>query len=252
MPNLIIPRAAHAQVSHTTKLGTASYHLDDQYSPDSDMWRKKVIHLGPMIAKVPGYWWDRSRYQNHATITGATWIQQANGLWVMSLDGVDDYLNLGSMTPPNAKTFHWTGKFNAINGAFYSSSADTGYNCTIWDIISGTTMRFFIAMASGANYWEWDLTITNLLTTGVFYDIWLTQASPMAQPYVYINNTKYTPTQTTNDGSVSHDARSTWLGAEQPSGSSANRVMSEFSLYSKAFTDSEIASGYSAAKRRLP
>ena len=102
--NLILPSAPGGIVSHTKNIGVGHYCLDDLYSPDTAMKNAEVLRLGPMISKVPGYWWDRSRYQNHATITGATWIQMPNGLWVLSLDGIDDYLNLGNFTRRDRKS----------------------------------------------------------------------------------------------------------------------------------------------------
>ncbi len=38
---------------------------------------------------------DRSGYGNDGAIVGATWVQRANGLWVLSYDGAADYVNCG-------------------------------------------------------------------------------------------------------------------------------------------------------------
>ena len=39
--------------------------------------------------------YDRSPYGNIGTITGATWIRTPGGLWCLSFDGSDDYVNCG-------------------------------------------------------------------------------------------------------------------------------------------------------------
>lgn len=40
--------------------------------------------------------YDRSPYGNIGTITGATWKRLPSGLWVLSFDGVDDYVTCGT------------------------------------------------------------------------------------------------------------------------------------------------------------
>jgi len=37
---------------------------------------------------------DLSKYHNNGTITGATWTQLPSGIWVLSFDGVDDYVEV--------------------------------------------------------------------------------------------------------------------------------------------------------------
>jgi hypothetical protein len=40
--------------------------------------------------------YDRSPYGNHGTITGAIWKKLPSGLWCLSFDGNDDYIDCGS------------------------------------------------------------------------------------------------------------------------------------------------------------
>lgn len=42
--------------------------------------------------------YDRSAYGNHGTVTGATWVKLPSGLWCLSFDGVDDYVNVDDGT----------------------------------------------------------------------------------------------------------------------------------------------------------
>ncbi len=39
---------------------------------------------------------DRSGFGNDGAITGATWVQNSKGLWVLDFDGADDLVNCGS------------------------------------------------------------------------------------------------------------------------------------------------------------
>jgi hypothetical protein len=38
---------------------------------------------------------DRSQSANHGTISGATWVRLPSGLWVLSFDGTNDYVDCG-------------------------------------------------------------------------------------------------------------------------------------------------------------
>ena len=54
-----------------------------------------VLHLpGPSGGGTKIY--DRSPYGNTGTITGATWTRLPSGLWVLSFDGTDDWINCGT------------------------------------------------------------------------------------------------------------------------------------------------------------
>lgn len=41
-------------------------------------------------------WTDESGKKNHGAITGATWVQNSKGLWVLDFDGADDLVNCGT------------------------------------------------------------------------------------------------------------------------------------------------------------
>jgi hypothetical protein len=45
--------------------------------------------------------YDRSPYGNNGTITGATWVRLASGLWCLSFDGSDDGVNCGQAASLN-------------------------------------------------------------------------------------------------------------------------------------------------------
>jgi len=50
--------------------------------------------------------YDRSPYSNIGAIVGATWIKLPNGLWCLSFDGSDDYVDCG-----NQNSLRFTGSF---------------------------------------------------------------------------------------------------------------------------------------------
>jgi hypothetical protein len=96
-PRIIVPNQKLARVYHHMAQGLHAYDEDSLYTPDSDLWKSCVLNLTPPLkpqtATAPTqYWFDRSRYQNHMTITGATWKRLPSGVWVLSLDG-NDYLS---------------------------------------------------------------------------------------------------------------------------------------------------------------
>ena len=43
----------------------------------------------------PDIAFDYGPYQNHGVMTGATWVQRADGLWVMDLNGAGDHVDIG-------------------------------------------------------------------------------------------------------------------------------------------------------------
>ena len=138
-------------MSHTKDIGTGHYYLDDLYSPDTAMKQAEVLHLGPMISKVPGYWFDQSRYQNHAAINGTIWVQMPNGLWVMSLDGVDDNHNLGlkAIWDLLAGDFVLWAVLNintSQNGAIFSNYAGSGVGWSF--ILNAATSQITYSIGS--------------------------------------------------------------------------------------------------------
>lgn len=73
---------------------------------------------------------DLSGYNNHGTITGATWVRLPSGLWVQSFDGTDDEVT-GSFSPCSGLSAFWVGlwfKFTAtiIDMTMYSEKIAGG------------------------------------------------------------------------------------------------------------------------------
>lgn len=94
---IIVPKVADGWVSHQIGLGVESYDLNELYSPDTELWKSKVLDLAsPKYEPNKTYIFDRSRYRSHGTITGAIWRQLPSGLWYLDFDGSDDVVDCGS------------------------------------------------------------------------------------------------------------------------------------------------------------
>ncbi len=93
--SIIHPKTAGISVSRSFNLGVANYDLRETYSPDTAMWKSKVLDLvSPKYSPNRGYIFDHSRYNNHGAIIGATWKCLPSGLWVLNYDGTDDYVTV--------------------------------------------------------------------------------------------------------------------------------------------------------------
>ena len=92
--SIVAPKTDKIAVSHSHALGVANYDLEELYSPDTAFWKSKVLDLGsPKYNPNKTYWFDRSRYRNHGTISGATWAQLPSGIWGLKFDG-NDYITI--------------------------------------------------------------------------------------------------------------------------------------------------------------
>lgn len=126
-PKIIVPNQRLAQVYRQTNMGVHAYDEDDLYTPDTDLWRSKMLDL--RLYEYPPnntYVFDRSRYNNHGTVTGATW-----GIQGRTFDPVDDYI---SVPNPSQLNFERTDPFSvtvwfkrpATNSSGFFASKQTG------------------------------------------------------------------------------------------------------------------------------
>jgi hypothetical protein len=94
---ILNPRACKGWVSRTFDKGTSTYDLTNLYSPDTALDQSCVLDLAsPKFEPNKTYIFDKSKFGNHGTITGATWERLPSGLWVNSFDGTDDVINCGA------------------------------------------------------------------------------------------------------------------------------------------------------------
>ncbi len=94
LKSIIVPSAADIDVRHQTNLGVAAYKLRGQYSPDTALWKSRILYIP--FYEYPnnkGYGWDISRYHHHADITGALWTPDKYEFF----DGLNDRANCGDI-----------------------------------------------------------------------------------------------------------------------------------------------------------
>jgi len=107
--SIVTPSTDRLEVSHSHALGVADYDLDELNSPDTGLWKAKVLDFGS-VKYSPNklYWLDRSRYCNHGTITGAIWQQLPSGVWAIKCDGSDDVVSVADAPSLNFGTGDFT------------------------------------------------------------------------------------------------------------------------------------------------
>ena len=147
---IIVPTTGKIVVSRQTNLGVATYDLDELYSPDTDVWKSTVLSLtSPKYSPNTSYIFDKSRYNNHGTISGATWTRLPSGLRVLDFDGVDDEVDCGngaSLAPTTAITVEaWVkppsqANFRVIAAKVTDTNWNTGY--ALW--LHSDGFRFYI------------------------------------------------------------------------------------------------------------
>jgi hypothetical protein len=100
---IILPNRI-GNVSRNFNLGNANYDMDELYSPDTEYWKSKVLDLAsPRDNPNKTYIFDKSRYNNHGTITGATWDRLPSGLPYLKFNG-DDLVAINSVLTQLAAT----------------------------------------------------------------------------------------------------------------------------------------------------
>ena len=132
-----------------------------------------VLHL-PGLPGGGNKIYDQSPYGNIGTITGATWVRSPGGLWCLSFDGVDDYVNCGNVQIHNntAYTIIFWLKAPAQNDKVVFAEANSGLPNPVFLITSGaavtdmSAVRVFVRNDDGSN------PINLEVITGGFDDTW--------------------------------------------------------------------------------
>ena len=110
---------------------------------------------------------DISPYGNTGAITGATWVRTPGGLWCLSFDGTDDYIDCGNNGSLNPNKI-------TIEGWAYSDDASPSYRGLAmrgaWDssyqlYVDGVGLRFLIKNASDG--------VQTLAVTGLVASTWM-------------------------------------------------------------------------------
>jgi hypothetical protein len=154
------------------RFGTFTYN--PLQNPDSNLSKSTVLDLAspsPYISQPnKNYIFDRSRYGNHGTITGATWVTLPSGLKVLYFDGTDDSVNCGNLLDVVPTTFTILYWIKPVDGVGTSHTIFSKFNINaqdrIWVSYNQDTDSLIIS-------WEEnDHGLQNLTTTGVAPETW--------------------------------------------------------------------------------
>lgn len=129
--------------------------------------------------------YDKSPYGNNDAITGATWIRLPSGLWCLSLDGNDDYVDCG-----NNNSLRITGSLtlavwvkpadNSINkdvigNTDYGTSEDVSYRLTLGNagliefrVKGATAADIHTGTSYSADVWQHIVGIYDTTTLKIF------------------------------------------------------------------------------------
>ena len=117
---------------------------------------------------------DNSPYGNHGTITGATWVRLPSGLWVLSFDGTDDYINCGktaSLKITNTITFEcWVNPTSVVGDTQYFLGRVAGsYGNSLRILPTGVLRIYHYVLVTLEAYEDTTATITNGVWTHIRY-----------------------------------------------------------------------------------
>jgi hypothetical protein len=190
---------------------------------------------------------DRSPYGNHGTITGATWTRTPSGLWCLSFDGVDDYVDFGynlNLTSALTVVF-WLYPLSIRQQEFFVNfKSFGGNNYGGYDIYMGGNgkMRFQVGKTVGTD----DLEGTTVLTA----DQWTHVAAVHdgVKLYIYINGKSDKTPKTATQVPWNASTRSTRLG-EVYYGDKPHAYVALLTMANHGFSAGKIWQHYESTKR---
>ena len=220
---VIVPKVAEGWVSRQTNLGMSTYDLNELYSPDTDLWKSTVLDLAspkypPQKAANPTqYIFDKSRYNNHGTLIGATWVQLPSGLWVNDLDGTDDYIEI-----PDAASLDITGKITiklwvnptdvAADHALIDKAVGDNTKRNYYVMISITTGALFFNFKDASNVW-FSSQSTVAVPTGKYSQVGVTFDEATDELKFYLNGAL--GETMTSTGAMTANTGSLWVGVNK-------------------------------------
>lgn len=100
--------------------------------------------------------YDRSPYGNHGAITGATWARTPAGLWYLSFDGSDDYIDCGRNTSllitGDLTAEWWMNLADYSNNNFVLGQSETdGYSGVYSFIVAATSGYLYFYRGNGTS-----------------------------------------------------------------------------------------------------
>jgi hypothetical protein len=258
MTTSIITPTNKMTVSHRTGKGVHHYEQEELWSPGTDLWKSCVLDIGsPASAPNKTYAFDRSRYHNDGTISGAVWKQQPNGLWAPVLDGTDDKIVI-----PNSPLldFERTDAFTFefwFNPAPYDGDPDALY-CTLNEAVGGVGIRSLCADGTvdfrlTDNHTVSDIAITMPLTANIPVMITITYdgSSNPAGMTGYINGSFFSfgGGQVLTGSTVT--GRPHYIGCSADAGRFLEATIAIIHVYKDELTASEVRQSFNVASWRM-
>ena len=108
---------------------------------------------------------------NHGTITGATWVREASGIWVNNFDGVDDVINCGdniSLDVVAAFTLEAWVKLSSLTALWFVAGRDSILDRNFYIVGENTGQAAFTCWKANVAYTN---NFTILKTTGIWYHL---------------------------------------------------------------------------------
>ncbi|HEY4712369.1 MAG TPA: LamG domain-containing protein [Dehalococcoidia bacterium] len=246
-PKIIVPNQHLAKVYHQMGLGVHAYEEDSLWTPDSDLWESCVLNM--RLSDYPPnltYAWDRSRYQNHGTITGTAYGRQGR-----SFDGVDDYirvpsaasLNLTNRTEEQWIVFGGATWYNTLLNKRTQADGTMGF----WRSYIGSAKDLFWKYADGAalQLLTWDMGV-GFFKASTAYHIAFTKIGDSVTAYV---DSSQLVTQTAT-GALNESGNALYIGRYQSTSNPFSGIIGEVRIYNRALTPQEVRHNYLATKWR--
>jgi len=186
---------------------------------------------------------DFSGSGNHGTISGATWVRLPSGLWCLSFDGVDDYVNLGNpislqITGKEIAVELWGKPITMIGGdawrTVFMKGDYTFLGLRIYRDLSGLT---FCIRSGDTSY---TAVYPTALTSGQWYHI--AGVYNGANVKIYVNGAETVGGALT--GNIDSIAEDWCIGALSNLGRWCNITVDGACIYNRAVSATKIAQHY--------
>ena len=131
--------------------------------------------------------YDRSPYGNIGTITGAVWVRLSSGLWCLSFDGSDDYVDLGNIGTFSDLTIklwlYMSGRVDSWRGIFGRPANAAAYGCLA--IRDSNTLGFY--MNGNSPEWTYANTSWDSSMLNAWHQVAVTYSTSGKKCLIYLN-----------------------------------------------------------------
>jgi len=191
--------------------------------------------------------YDRGPYGNIGAITGATWARLPSGLWCLSFDGNDDYVNCGSdgSLRPSAVTFElWLKTHSLASTQFLNALSVTGtggYQLIYRD--ADHKLRWHIAESDSA--WKFYVNTDDGIEVDKWYHVVALYESGRGE--LYLNGDRQSDVSTAT-GDIYYDVAPLLLGTSHSYGFDFNGLIALVRTYNRALSALEIQNHFNQEK----